>query len=285
MHNRQKHYLLSIPEPCIQDWEQMTPEAQGRHCAMCNRVIQDYTSLTDTELIALMQAGSLHCGRFRKNQLDRSILPERGRPKRSLLFEKAAAAFLFFSTAWNQLSAAKPSDTQIVVTGIKSDTTNHSTPTADSTIAIQGAVYDRGSNTPVAGATICISDTNFTCMTNEKGEFEFLLPASWLEREVNISPTEAQKTKDNTEGARIIDTTLHIDKLAFAGPISIYRDTTNLLPAAEIVSTRVTQTITTVLGMVAQVVEDPHVKRKRSKLLLLFRKRHSQDYFNKPRKK
>jgi hypothetical protein len=40
---------LHIPTPCHEAWDGMTPMANGRHCAACNQVVVDVTSLPVAE--------------------------------------------------------------------------------------------------------------------------------------------------------------------------------------------------------------------------------------------
>jgi len=57
--------------PCDADWQQMTPTAQGRHCAHCDRVVHDFTNASAIDLAqahANAPDGRL-CGRFRREQL------------------------------------------------------------------------------------------------------------------------------------------------------------------------------------------------------------------------
>ncbi|MBC6697427.1 energy transducer TonB [Hymenobacter puniceus] len=67
-------------QPCSENWQQMMPTAQGRHCASCQRTVVDFTDKTQTDLEAARDAapnGRL-CGRFRAEQLAH---PPRLRPK------------------------------------------------------------------------------------------------------------------------------------------------------------------------------------------------------------
>lgn len=65
---------------CHADWQQMTPTAQGHHCAQCNRTVIDFTSSTQTDLEAAFQTApdGRVCGRFRPSQL---APPPQLRPK------------------------------------------------------------------------------------------------------------------------------------------------------------------------------------------------------------
>ena len=62
---------ISIPTPCHEDWNQMTPNQQGRHCDSCMKTVVDFTSMSDEQvqhfLINNQQEHS--CGRFTSRQL------------------------------------------------------------------------------------------------------------------------------------------------------------------------------------------------------------------------
>lgn len=63
---------LSIPQPCHEDWQKMSPEAQGRFCSLCSKTVVDFTAMTDSEVMAYFENhyGQKTCGRFKSNQLD-----------------------------------------------------------------------------------------------------------------------------------------------------------------------------------------------------------------------
>lgn len=56
---------------CSEDWQQMTPTAQGRHCAQCRRTVLDFTEATQPELEAAFRDSpdGRVCGRFQPEQL------------------------------------------------------------------------------------------------------------------------------------------------------------------------------------------------------------------------
>lgn len=64
---------ISIPKPCHEDWQQMTPQEQGRHCAVCAKTVVDFTNMTDDEVknYFITRKDEKLCGRFRNEQLDR----------------------------------------------------------------------------------------------------------------------------------------------------------------------------------------------------------------------
>lgn len=61
---------FAIPKPCHEDWELMTPQEQGRHCAKCNLVVRDFTQNTTAEIQKVMDAATGRvCGNIRQDQL------------------------------------------------------------------------------------------------------------------------------------------------------------------------------------------------------------------------
>ncbi|MBC7446696.1 MAG: hypothetical protein H7330_01400 [Hymenobacteraceae bacterium] len=68
---------LAIPQPCHEAWERMTPAGAGRHCASCDKVVVDFTRMTDGELAAWFGArvGQRVCGQLRADQVGRVLLP------------------------------------------------------------------------------------------------------------------------------------------------------------------------------------------------------------------
>lgn len=56
---------------CHENWQQMTPVAQGHHCAQCNRTVLDFTAASQADVDAAFRASAdgRVCGRFRAEQL------------------------------------------------------------------------------------------------------------------------------------------------------------------------------------------------------------------------
>lgn len=66
---------LHIPNPCREDWNQMLPEEQGRHCRICCKTVVDFTSW-EPEAISnyIMQRKEERiCGHFNANQLYNTV--------------------------------------------------------------------------------------------------------------------------------------------------------------------------------------------------------------------
>ena len=75
-----KHLQIQVPFPCHENWDNMTPDTQGRFCMSCQKEVVDFTHMTDYELIQYFQhlKGNT-CGRFTDDQLARSYTIQSGR--------------------------------------------------------------------------------------------------------------------------------------------------------------------------------------------------------------
>jgi hypothetical protein len=62
---------IGIPEPCSQQWQQMTSVDGGRHCDNCRKTVIDFTRMTDAEIINHFATKSNTCGKFTGDQLSR----------------------------------------------------------------------------------------------------------------------------------------------------------------------------------------------------------------------
>lgn len=60
---------ISIPTPCHQDWQQMIPVTQGRHCQSCSKTVIDFTGMSNAEVIAYLAMHKNTCGRIDDTQL------------------------------------------------------------------------------------------------------------------------------------------------------------------------------------------------------------------------
>jgi hypothetical protein len=90
---------LSIPHPCTKGWDNMTPSGNGRYCNACDKVVTDFTHMTDGEIQDFFLAHQTKkiCGHFRKSQLERTRvqIPSYFLEKRNVRGWKKFLAILF----------------------------------------------------------------------------------------------------------------------------------------------------------------------------------------------
>jgi hypothetical protein len=105
-----KQLQLSIPEPCHEGWEKMTPSEKGRFCASCQKQVVDFSSMSDRQLAEFFKKppqGSV-CGHFQADQLDRAIdIPKKRIPWVKYFFQFTLPAFLLSLKASAQGSQGK----------------------------------------------------------------------------------------------------------------------------------------------------------------------------------
>lgn len=63
---------ISIPKPCHENWENMQPEEQGKHCLACNKIVIDFSGWEQEQIMDYLQdkRGEKVCGRFNIGQLE-----------------------------------------------------------------------------------------------------------------------------------------------------------------------------------------------------------------------
>lgn len=163
-----KTLRLSIPEPCHEDWNNMTPTLQGRYCQACEKEVTDFSQMTDTQIIQFIEKGKgNHCGRFRFDQLDRDMslsVPQyviSPWAKAGIL----AASVLLAVPGMSQQTrlSTKPAAQEIVVTQQKDLDSN--TP-----FIIKGIVTDEEGE-PLIGASILLVGTSTGTITDLDGNF------------------------------------------------------------------------------------------------------------------
>lgn len=69
-----KKIQLNIPEPCHKKFTEMIPAQGGSFCDSCEKIIVDFTNMTDNEIAnTFIKNKRKICGQFRKDQLNRKI--------------------------------------------------------------------------------------------------------------------------------------------------------------------------------------------------------------------
>ena len=123
-----KKFTLSVTSPCHQNWEQMTPDQQGRFCASCQKTVVDFTAMSDRQIIEYFQKTNVStCGRFYRDQLNREVIaPKKGMPWLRYFFQFAWPAFILFLKSCGQkekitgdyLIEEKTGEREIVTMGV-----------------------------------------------------------------------------------------------------------------------------------------------------------------------
>jgi hypothetical protein len=67
---------ITIPEPCHENWDKMTPKDNGRFCISCSKTVIDFTSMLPDEVqhFFIQNQNKKICGRFKNEQLESLII-------------------------------------------------------------------------------------------------------------------------------------------------------------------------------------------------------------------
>src|SRR4051812_1823670 len=61
---------ISIAEPCHQNWLNMTETTKGRYCSSCDKIVTDFTGMTNQQIISIISNANNVCGRLEEWQLN-----------------------------------------------------------------------------------------------------------------------------------------------------------------------------------------------------------------------
>lgn len=199
---------LSIPEPCHEKWSEMTPKEQGRFCKSCEKILVDFTAMSDQQLINYFQNynGKL-CGRFRKDQMNRTIKPL---PSPSFSRSYAASGLLAAGLLFGGMAEAQvnPINGKIVLGQTKDDEDCEMPILIDGedivcifpelsdidsecempiSMIISGKITEAYSNNPIIGASIYIENTNTGTVTDVNGNYMLEIPQNLQDQIINLS--------------------------------------------------------------------------------------------------
>ncbi len=122
---------ITIPKPCHEDWNSMTPDQTGRFCGSCTKSVVDFTDKTTTEIqqYFIENQGQKVCGRFMNEQINTFHLqiPE-SVLRQQMPFHKAFLLTLFVVMGTTLFSCKNHDDASLgEVTVVQDSVENHRT--------------------------------------------------------------------------------------------------------------------------------------------------------------
>jgi hypothetical protein len=106
--------MITVPNPCNENWNSMKPQNQGRFCTSCQLVVTDFTKMDDQEIIHYFRTHQHEriCGHFRNEQLTRmkiTITPAQLQNSNwSIIQQIRIAIFLVFASTLFSCSSSDP---------------------------------------------------------------------------------------------------------------------------------------------------------------------------------
>ena len=183
-------YTITIPRPCHEKWDLMTPTEKGKYCSSCQKEVVDFTNKSSFQLASILGKGGNVCGRFRENQLNKQI----SSPRNTHL-HRTGLAFGIGSL----LSLCSPIHSQEQTIAIEkvSAIGEPSAITKIETQKLFGTVTDQD-GLPLPGVNITIEKTDIGTQTDFDGNFEIQLPNQFDNEQRLKFEYIGQKTKTIT---------------------------------------------------------------------------------------
>ena len=167
-----KRIQLYIPEPCHENWNNMTMAEKGRICGSCQKQVVDFTGMKDEQMLAFFRKPTPNpvCGRFMHDQLNRPIqLPRKRIPWLKYFFQFMLPALLASSKATAQGTVRLLKEDNILVANPKRNEIKERA-TEKVTQTLRGKVVD-DNDEGIAYATVFIKGTTISVATDSTGIF------------------------------------------------------------------------------------------------------------------
>ena len=175
-----KSVQIKVAEPCHENWNNMTPDERGRFCGSCQKIVVDFTTMSDKELLDHISktAGQHSCGRFSSHQLNRDInaTEKKRRFTWAYIWNFLLATFLVTESYGQEkpLISKKP-DVQLPNQSPTVGTFAVKEPESAPSKEISGTVIDEDTKEPIAGATIMVKGTTKGVVTDSLGRFKLMV--------------------------------------------------------------------------------------------------------------
>lgn len=176
-------FILSIPNPCSENWEEMATCPSGKFCAHCQHEVVDFTTFTDTAIAQYLESNTDEnvCGRFYRHQLQEkefSCRPPLQVPYKALLLAASVAALNVVNI---EAQAQSPRQGSHVFPTVKQPTLTSPITEAD-TLIIRGEVRNTR-NEEVINSTVILWQQREMLggtVSDFEGKYELRIPVRQL---------------------------------------------------------------------------------------------------------
>ncbi len=177
-------FKLNIPEPCHEDWRQMSPTQKGKFCASCQKEVIDFTKLSATEIARKTKNATKLCGRFTSTQLEQEYVFA----SQNSLSRLGIALGLGSIIAVAQPSFAQEEKTAKVKVDAENDSQykeSTQAATQKDSITIRGTVTDE-EGLPLPGVNVIQQNSSHGTQTDFDGNFSIKISDEDFENEESI---------------------------------------------------------------------------------------------------
>ena len=165
-----KSISITIPEPCHEDWNKMTPREKGRHCVTCNKTVIDFTTQTDEQVVKTIINKENLCGRFKTHQLNRGMILAR-KDKNNYLSWIASGLFAFMALGHQDIHAQGKPKTVVMDSLKTSKLKGKITQSILKERVVSGIVTTTKDGLPLPGVSIIVKGTYRGAQTDFDGKY------------------------------------------------------------------------------------------------------------------
>lgn len=168
-----KSYKITLGNPCTYGWQNMTPTEKGRHCLQCDKIVVDFTIMSDEQVIQYLLTHKNACGHFNKSQLGRSILLHEPKKRKHIHWPAIAAMLVagLFQVIPSNLNAQMQTTTGAKIS-VNANNENKTSTDKDSLITMKIKVVDSKTKKAIVNANIQVGSIG-EYITDKKGYFSF----------------------------------------------------------------------------------------------------------------
>lgn len=182
-----RHIQIDIIEPCYKSWKEMQPGCKGRFCNVCQKVVVDFATMTDTAIIDYLaeHRNQSICGRVRESQTNRPLVYERKQRQTrfSIVGVLGRIAALMVLAPGNAVLAQTLKQHKVATHASVSRSGKQTSPSHHN--ILRGRLVNKQVGTPAIG--VPISAMGKIALTNSKGYFQFIIPGNYKEDTIAIN--------------------------------------------------------------------------------------------------
>lgn len=241
-------FKITIPKPCHENWQAMTPEAKGRFCQKCAKTVHDFSQKTDRQIAKIYQDNDGKvCGRFHKKQLNRSIAPYKPAPKQGnwTMAGMVLSGVLAVGQVDGQNCSSEIKGKVVMTEKVEEQPMLLGKMAIEQPpIIISGKMTDENEE-PLIGGTVRFVRADIFAITDVNGDYHIEIPKDYEEKEIviNFSYTgfEHQSKSIHLSGNQQLDVILSevsyddetLMMMGFVVPFPILKEEKSFLTSAK----------------------------------------------------